>query len=129
MQTTFCFVVIVLLFVVDQLGSCSLFTAVNFLSFRALLQSWKNCQLRIFTVAEMSDNSVMIRNKLEALVYKLRIEAEIEVVELVRSYSNCFFVYTTRFNRYFYFKLCVMSATQRERFGVISAKQPLTTLN
>ncbi|KAJ8041993.1 Solute carrier family 12 member 6 [Holothuria leucospilota] len=43
---------------------------------------WKNCQMRIFTVAQMEDNSVQIQKDLKTFLYHLRLEATIEVVEL-----------------------------------------------
>lgn len=43
---------------------------------------WKNCQMRIFTVAQMEDNSVQIKKDLKTFLYHLRLEANIEVVEL-----------------------------------------------
>eukprot|EP01135_Chromosphaera_perkinsii_P009675 Nk52_evm1s1837 gene=Nk52_evmTU1s1837 len=44
---------------------------------------WKGCALRIFTVAEMKDNSVKMKKDLQRLVYQLRIDAaEVEVVEM-----------------------------------------------
>ena len=43
---------------------------------------WRDCKLRLHTVAERSDNSDMIKRTLEELLEKLRIEASVEVVEL-----------------------------------------------
>ncbi|XP_041455426.1 solute carrier family 12 member 4-like isoform X3 [Lytechinus variegatus] len=43
---------------------------------------WKNCRMRVFTVAQLEDNSVQIKKDLTTFLYHLRIEAEIEVVEL-----------------------------------------------
>jgi len=46
-------------------------------------KTWKNCHLRIFTVAEMSDNSVQMKRDLQQWIYALRIEARsLEVIEL-----------------------------------------------
>ncbi|RWS14149.1 solute carrier family 12 member 6-like isoform X2, partial [Dinothrombium tinctorium] len=45
-------------------------------------KTWKNCPLRIFTVAQMQDNSIQMKKDLKAWVYALRIEAEVEVIEL-----------------------------------------------
>jgi len=47
-------------------------------------KTWKNCKLRIFTVAQMEDNSIQMKKDLETFLYHLRITAEIHVVELVR---------------------------------------------
>ncbi|RWS26983.1 solute carrier family 12 member 4-like protein [Leptotrombidium deliense] len=45
-------------------------------------KTWKNCPLRIFTVAQMEDNSIQMKKDLKAWVYALRIEAEVEVIEI-----------------------------------------------
>ncbi|XP_021354279.1 solute carrier family 12 member 4-like isoform X2 [Mizuhopecten yessoensis] len=43
---------------------------------------WKNCRLRIFTVAQLEDNTIQMKKDLEIFMYHLRIEAEVEVVEM-----------------------------------------------
>lgn len=43
---------------------------------------WKNCKTRIFTVAQMEDNSIQMKKDLATFLYHLRIDAEIEVVEM-----------------------------------------------
>ncbi|XP_077542977.1 solute carrier family 12 member kcc isoform X3 [Haemaphysalis longicornis] len=43
---------------------------------------WKNCKLRIFTVAQLEDNSIQMKKDLAMFLYHLRIEAEVEVVEM-----------------------------------------------
>ena len=43
---------------------------------------WKGCKTRIFTVAQVSDNSIQMKNELSTFLYHLRIDAEIEVVEI-----------------------------------------------
>ena len=40
--------------------------------------------MRIFTVAQMDDNSIQMKKDLITFLYHLRIEAEVEVVEMVR---------------------------------------------
>ncbi|KAK4337329.1 hypothetical protein RND71_043500 [Anisodus tanguticus] len=46
-------------------------------------KTWKNCHLRIFTVAQISDNSVQMKRDLQQWIYALRIEARsVEVIEL-----------------------------------------------
>lgn len=45
-------------------------------------RTWKNTKLRIFTVAQLEDNSIQMKKDLATWVYALRIEAEVEVVEL-----------------------------------------------
>ncbi|KAM3919740.1 solute carrier family 12 member 4 isoform 2-T2 [Leptodactylus fuscus] len=43
---------------------------------------WKKCRMRIFTVAQMDDNSIQMKKDLAMFLYHLRIEAEVEVVEM-----------------------------------------------
>jgi len=43
---------------------------------------WQKCKLRLFTVAQMDENSIQIKNDLVQYMYFLRIEAEVEVVEM-----------------------------------------------
>ena len=45
-------------------------------------RTWKNTKLRIFTVAQLEDNSIQMKKDLATWVYALRIEAEVEVIEL-----------------------------------------------
>uniref|UniRef100_H2Z9M5 Solute carrier family 12 member 6 n=1 Tax=Ciona savignyi TaxID=51511 RepID=H2Z9M5_CIOSA len=44
---------------------------------------WKNCKTRIFTVAQLEDNSIQMKKDLAVFLYHLRIDAEIEVIEMV----------------------------------------------
>ena len=43
---------------------------------------WKNCKLRIFTVAEIHDNSLQMKKDLEKFVFELRLDAEVSVIEM-----------------------------------------------
>ncbi|XP_043946178.1 solute carrier family 12 member 5 [Protopterus annectens] len=43
---------------------------------------WRKCRMRIFTVAQMDDNSIQMKKDLNTFLYHLRIEAEVEVVEM-----------------------------------------------
>ncbi|XP_068190861.1 solute carrier family 12 member 5b isoform X1 [Antennarius striatus] len=43
---------------------------------------WRKCKMRIFTVAQMDDNSIQMRKDLITFLYHLRIEAVVEVVEM-----------------------------------------------
>lgn len=47
-------------------------------------QVWRKCKMRIFTVAQMDDNSIQMKKDLTTFLYHLRITAEVEVVEMVR---------------------------------------------
>lgn len=40
--------------------------------------------MRIFTVAQLDDNSIQMKKDLQVFMYQLRLNAEVEVVELVR---------------------------------------------
>ncbi|KAM4720919.1 solute carrier family 12 member 4 isoform 1-T1 [Rhinophrynus dorsalis] len=46
---------------------------------------WKKCRMRIFTVAQMDDNSIQMKKDLATFLYHLRLEAEVEVVEMHNS--------------------------------------------
>ncbi|XP_051176249.1 solute carrier family 12 member 6 isoform X5 [Leptopilina boulardi] len=48
-------------------------------------RTWKNCKMRIFTVAQMEDNSIQMKKDLKKFLYDLRIEAEVEVVEMMNA--------------------------------------------
>jgi len=43
---------------------------------------WSHCRIRLFTVAQIDDNSVEMKRDLEQYMYQLRIEAEVDVVEM-----------------------------------------------
>lgn len=45
---------------------------------------WRKCKIRIFTVAQLEDNSIQMKKDLATFLYHLRIEADVEVVEMVR---------------------------------------------
>eukprot|EP00124_Ichthyophonus_hoferi_P001869 Ihof_evm9s110 gene=Ihof_evmTU9s110 len=45
-------------------------------------RTWRNCQLRVFTVASVDSNSVAIGNGLRRLLDNLRIKAQVHVVEM-----------------------------------------------
>ena len=51
---------------------------------------WSRCRIRLFTVAQLEDNSVEMKKDLEQYMYQLRIEAEVDVVEMVRRFSVVF---------------------------------------
>lgn len=51
-------------------------------------RTWKNCKMRIFTIAQMEDNSIQIKKDLKIFLYHLRIEAEVEVVEMVSEFTR-----------------------------------------
>ncbi|XP_077053803.1 solute carrier family 12 member 5 isoform X4 [Siphateles boraxobius] len=43
---------------------------------------WRKCKMRIFTVAQMDDNSIQMKKDLTTFLYHLRIDAAVEVVEM-----------------------------------------------
>lgn len=47
-------------------------------------RTWRRCKMRLFTVAQLEDNSIQMKKDLKTSLYNLRIEAEVEVVEMVR---------------------------------------------
>lgn len=44
--------------------------------------------MRIFTVAQMDDNSIQMKKDLETFLYHLRLDAVVEVVEMVRQFAS-----------------------------------------
>uniref|UniRef100_A0A8D0A7F5 Solute carrier family 12 member 5b n=1 Tax=Sander lucioperca TaxID=283035 RepID=A0A8D0A7F5_SANLU len=44
---------------------------------------WRKCKMRIFTVAQIDDNSIQMKKDLITFLYHLRIDAVVEVVEMV----------------------------------------------
>jgi len=60
-----------------------------------VLQVWRKCKMRIFTVAQMDDNSIQMKKDLATFLYQLRLEAEVEVVEMVyRTLSSLLILHT-----------------------------------
>ena len=49
--------------------------------------------MRIFTVAQMDDNSIQMKKDLITFLYHLRIDAAVEVVEMVRDLSDTSWVH------------------------------------
>ncbi|XP_061569742.1 solute carrier family 12 member 7 isoform X3 [Cololabis saira] len=43
---------------------------------------WRKCKMRIFTVAQLDDNSIQMKKDLQMFLYHLRLDAEVEVVEM-----------------------------------------------
>eukprot|EP00771_Trimastix_marina_P002565 gnl/Trimastix_PCT/3704.p1 GENE.gnl/Trimastix_PCT/3704~~gnl/Trimastix_PCT/3704.p1 ORF type:complete len:1089 (+),score=198.39 gnl/Trimastix_PCT/3704:48-3314(+) len=43
---------------------------------------WKGCKLRIFSVADAEDNSIQMEKDIKEYLYSLRIEAEVQIVEM-----------------------------------------------
>nr|XP_056718459.1 solute carrier family 12 member 7 isoform X2 [Euleptes europaea] len=51
---------------------------------------WRKCKMRIFTVAEMDDNSIQMKKDLQMFLYHLRLNAEVEVVEMFENDISAF---------------------------------------
>uniref|UniRef100_A0A914VHW9 Solute carrier family 12 member 6 n=1 Tax=Plectus sambesii TaxID=2011161 RepID=A0A914VHW9_9BILA len=45
-------------------------------------KTWRGCHLRLFTVAQVHDNSVKMKEDLQTFLYQMRIDASVMVVEL-----------------------------------------------
>lgn len=58
-------------------------------------RTWKSCQLRVFTLAQSSDNSMQMRQDLANFLYHLRIEAQVDIVEMVSFVRASSAVYST----------------------------------
>uniref|UniRef100_A0A667XJ19 Solute carrier family 12 member 7a n=1 Tax=Myripristis murdjan TaxID=586833 RepID=A0A667XJ19_9TELE len=51
---------------------------------------WRKCKMRIFTVAQIDDNSIQMKKDLQMFLYHLRLDAEVEVVEMHGSDISAF---------------------------------------
>ncbi|KFR14732.1 Solute carrier family 12 member 7, partial [Opisthocomus hoazin] len=51
---------------------------------------WRRCKMRIFTVAQMDDNSIQMKKDLQMFLYHLRLNAEVEVVEMFENDISAF---------------------------------------
>uniref|UniRef100_A0A8C7EZ47 Solute carrier family 12 member 5 n=1 Tax=Oncorhynchus kisutch TaxID=8019 RepID=A0A8C7EZ47_ONCKI len=79
---------------------------------------WRKCKMRIFTVAQMDDNSIQMKKDLTTFLYHLRIDAEVEVVEMVSLSTD-----TSVFIQPFVFLSQIQSITDSSR-GSIRRKNP-----
>uniref|UniRef100_A0A665WEC2 Solute carrier family 12 member 7-like n=1 Tax=Echeneis naucrates TaxID=173247 RepID=A0A665WEC2_ECHNA len=78
---------------------------------------WKKCTMRIFTVAQMDDNSIQMKKDLQMFLYQLRLDAEVEVVEMHDSDISAFTYEKTLMmeQRSQMLKQMHLSRTERER--------------
>ncbi|XP_027755138.1 solute carrier family 12 member 7-like isoform X4 [Empidonax traillii] len=51
---------------------------------------WRKCKMRIFTVAQMDDNSIQMKKDLQMFLYHLRLNAQVEVVEMFENDISAF---------------------------------------
>ncbi|XP_026169313.1 solute carrier family 12 member 7-like isoform X2 [Mastacembelus armatus] len=78
---------------------------------------WKKCKMRIFTVAQMDDNSIQMKKDLQMFLYHLRLDAVVEVVELHDNDISAFTYEKTLLmeQRSQMLKQMQLSRTERER--------------
>uniref|UniRef100_A0A669DAC7 Solute carrier family 12 member 7a n=1 Tax=Oreochromis niloticus TaxID=8128 RepID=A0A669DAC7_ORENI len=78
---------------------------------------WRKCKMRIFTVAQMDDNSIQMKKDLQMFLYQLRLNAVVEVVEMVRLDISAFTYEKTLMmeQRSQMLKQMQLSRTERER--------------
>ncbi|KAG2458030.1 S12A7 protein, partial [Polypterus senegalus] len=78
---------------------------------------WRKCKMRIFTVAQMNDNSIQMKKDLQKFLYHLRLNAEVEVVEMHESDISAFTYEKTLVmeQRSQMLKQMQLSRTERER--------------
>uniref|UniRef100_A0A4W5NED9 Solute carrier family 12 member 7b n=1 Tax=Hucho hucho TaxID=62062 RepID=A0A4W5NED9_9TELE len=78
---------------------------------------WRKCKMRIFTVANMDDNSIQMKKDLQMFLYHLRLDAEVEVVEMHDSDISAFTYEKTLVmeQRSQMLKQMQLSRTERER--------------
>ncbi|XP_043457682.1 solute carrier family 12 member 7 isoform X2 [Prionailurus bengalensis] len=78
---------------------------------------WRKCRMRIFTVAQVDDNSIQMKKDLQVFLYHLRISAQVEVVEMVENDISAFTYEKTLMmeQRSQMLKQMQLSKTERER--------------
>ncbi|XP_036378681.1 solute carrier family 12 member 7 isoform X2 [Megalops cyprinoides] len=78
---------------------------------------WRKCKMRIFTVAQLDDNSIQMKKDLQMFLYHLRLDAEVEVVEMHDSDISAFTYEKTLLmeQRSQMLKQMQLSRTERER--------------
>ncbi|XP_030629201.1 solute carrier family 12 member 7-like [Chanos chanos] len=78
---------------------------------------WRKCKMRIFTVAHLDDNSIQMKKDLQMFLYHLRLDAEVEVVEMHESDISAFTYEKTLVmeQRSQMLKQMQLSKTERER--------------
>ncbi|XP_067002016.2 solute carrier family 12 member 4 isoform X2 [Anabrus simplex] len=84
-------------------------------------RTWKNCRMRIFTVAQMEDNSIQMKKDLKMFLYHLRIEAEVEVVEMMDSDISAYTYERTLMMEQRNQMLRELRLNKKESLGVVQA--------
>ncbi|XP_062500630.1 solute carrier family 12 member 6-like [Corticium candelabrum] len=80
---------------------------------------WKNCKLRIFTVAQMEDNTIKMKRDLTTFLYQLRIDAEVDVIEMLDSDISAYTYERTLLMEERSKMLKEMGLTRKQRQGVV----------
>ncbi|XP_008208470.1 solute carrier family 12 member 4 isoform X2 [Nasonia vitripennis] len=83
-------------------------------------RTWKNCKMKIFTVAQMEDNSIQMKKDLKKFLYDLRIEAEVEVVEMMNSDISAYTYERTLIMEQRNQMLREMQLSKKESIGITS---------
>uniref|UniRef100_A0A803TMT1 Solute carrier family 12 member 5 n=1 Tax=Anolis carolinensis TaxID=28377 RepID=A0A803TMT1_ANOCA len=86
---------------------------------------WRKCKMRLFTVAQMDDNSIQMKKDLTTFLYHLRITAEVEVVEMHESDISAYTYEKTLVmeQRSQILKQMHLTKTEREREGTRSGRE------
>ncbi|KAL0279315.1 UNVERIFIED_CONTAM: hypothetical protein PYX00_000904 [Menopon gallinae] len=84
-------------------------------------RTWKNCKMRIFTVAQMDDNSIQMKKDLKTFLYQLRIEAEVEVIEMMDSDISAYTYERTLMMEQRNQMLRELRLNKKESLGVVQA--------
>jgi potassium/chloride transporter 4/5/6 len=84
-------------------------------------RTWKNCKMRIFTVAQLEDNSIQMKKDLKTFLYHLRIEAEVEVVEMMDSDISAYTYERTLMMEQRNEMLRELRLNKKQSLGVVSA--------
>ncbi|CAH0766243.1 unnamed protein product [Diatraea saccharalis] len=84
-------------------------------------RTWKNCKMRIFTVAQMEDNSIQMKKDLKMFLYQLRLEAEVEVVEMTDSDISAYTYERTLMMEQRNQMLRELRLNKKETFGMVQA--------
>uniref|UniRef100_A0A3Q1K722 Solute carrier family 12 member 7b n=1 Tax=Anabas testudineus TaxID=64144 RepID=A0A3Q1K722_ANATE len=92
---------------------------------------WRKCKMRIFTVAQLDDNSIQMKKDLQMFLYHLRLNAEVEVVEMHDNDISAFTYEKTLVmeQRSQMLKQMHLSRTEREREVTHTLSTSHATLN
>ncbi|XP_046661258.1 solute carrier family 12 member 4 [Homalodisca vitripennis] len=91
-------------------------------------RTWKNCKMRIFTVAQMEDNSIQMKKDLKTFLYHLRIDAEVEVVEMTDNDISAYTYERTLMMEQRNQMLRELRLNKKESLGMVSLSFPLLFL-